>query len=199
MMKMFLSTFALIVSVHGFSSEVELVWRKIDTQYSYKDANTQCSTKTLVGNIHNAGEAYLALEINGDEVVGGRFSNYPNTWVYKSIYKAIDLNPNEIASTRIVRDSKKQVWLKTFVLTQRLAKWLVHFPSLRHYWCEIPFVPQSVSPSSQSVDFETEGIEQGIEVSYSDWLKLEGKRPDGGAFEETIKLVQRKSEPWELP
>lgn len=191
----FLTTFYLcFLSLTTFASDIELVWRRIDTQYIYKDADKQCTTKTSVGNSHIAGEAYLALEVEGGKVSGARFSNYPNIFPYKWIYKAIDLEPNEIASIELVLDKNKQIWVKSFTLTERLAKWLVYFPSQRHYWCEIPFTPKNISPKTQTLVFETEGIEQGIEVSYGDWIKLEGERPDGVHFEETIRLVQRKED-----
>lgn len=177
----------------GFS-DVELLWRKIDTQYTYKDTGTECSTKTLVGASHHPGEAYVALEIENGKVIGGRFSNYSNIWPYQWIYKAIDLEAREIASIEVTRDKKNQTWLKKFTLSERLARWLVHFPAKDHYWCPISFLPESISPSSQEVVFETEGLEMGIELSYSDWVKVSGKSPAGNTFEESIRLVQRKAD-----
>lgn len=186
-------SFLLVFSSIGFA-DVELLWRRLDTQYTYKDVNTQCSTKTSVGNSHIPGEAYLALELEDDKVIGGRISNHPNIWPFQWIYKAIDLEPREVSSFEIVRDKKKQAWVKKFMLTERLAKWLIHFPTTDHFWCPIPFLPRTLSPSSQQTTFETEGIDIGVEVSYSDWMKVNGERPDGVSFEETIRFVQRKAD-----
>lgn len=181
------------LSSMGFASNIEVVWRRIDTHYFYKDASLECSTKASISKNHLAGQAFLSLEVESERVLAGRISNYPNTPGYKYIYQAIDLNSAELAAIQVVRDKKKQLWVKSFDLTERLAKWLIYFPTQRHSWCKVPFLPSRLNPSSQKVNFETEGIELGVETSYSDWISLDGNLSNGKGFQEMLRLILRKA------
>lgn len=181
-------------SVQSFGA-VEVVWRMFETNYFYEDSTKKCDTKFNTGNTHLPGESYIALEVVNGVVKGGRISNRPNIEPYTWIYKSIDLTQAELDSIEIVRSPNRKLWIKKMTLDSSKFKWLLHYSGKDHYWCSITSVPRALNFSSKTIPFETEGIEQGIETSYSDWMKFEGETGTGDAFKIEFRVVQREVTP----
>ena len=179
---------ALFWGTSVFGAEIR--WIRLGLMEVYEDESVLCKAS-------KPGEAiYFASEIENGKLARVVLSNYPKVWPYEPIYRSLDLLPQELGNIRLHRDSKGKYWLKEFPMTERMLKWMLYVGTQRSPFCIVPQPLLSIGPVPARYEFETDGIDQGIDTSYSQRLDLTGKRADGGAFRVSVHWIQKDFLPY---
>jgi hypothetical protein len=157
----------------------EIHWITFQLNHSYKDLETNCYSD------RSGGRLYFAMEIESSKVVNAR--------IIKPYYsKSISLSKEELAKIEPFVDKKGRYWLKTLLLDESSLKWGLYNGSHQMSLCELPLELASVQPKPILYEFELEGFEEDIFVSYSQKEKLKGNRIDGKNFDASMQWIQRE-------
>jgi len=186
--------FLMWVSVSCISARAsEILWLKMNENHRYKDLVTDCKS------VRPGGDFYFAAEHENGKAIRVVLSNFPNTFPYTHIYKSIELSPQEVAGVELYKDAKDRYWIKKLPLYSPALRWILYWGAERYSFCPLPQLLQTISPSFHSFEFETEGIDEGVLVSYSDKASFVGLRSDGQSYQSDLSLVQREDATPTLP
>jgi hypothetical protein len=180
----FLVFFGLLVATNARA--VDITWVKMDINFAYQDLSKSCYPQK------SADELYLATEHEGDKISRIVISNYIYVWPYKYIYKSIELNREEIADSKLYRDAKDRYWIKNLKLNENSLKWILYWIPQKYGYCTPSQPLKTLSAAPVLYEFETEGIDEGILISYSKYFSFSGQREDGQNYTAKLRLVQKE-------
>ena len=181
---------AVLLFTMSTVARADILWLRLDARYTYKDPSVSCST------LNPGVDFFFSAEVENDQIQRAFVHNFPNVWPYMDIYKNTAFLPEELKKISLYTDSKGRLWLKKVTLSERLLKWILYYPTRRDMFCELPEQISIIVPDSASYEFETEGIEEGVLISYSQRLPFKGKTASSHAFETKVQLVQRDFKSW---
>jgi len=181
-----LLTLAVAWFIPTSSWGADIFWLKLKMVHWYKDLGTDCK------GFSSGGDLVLSAEHENGVVKRVLLANHPYTWVYKAIYKSIDLSPRELASIKLFTDKKGRFWLKEVMWEPRTLMWAMQRGAEFDRVCQLPQTLQTISPGPVTLVFETEGLEDGIWVSDSPKHSYSGTRADGQAYQATMQIIQRE-------
>jgi hypothetical protein len=92
-------------------------------------------------------------------------------------------------------DAKGNPWLKTWKLSQRMVQWMAYYGSRTGVLCLLTQPLKTSTPETATLTFELEGIVEGVDISYSSWMNIEGFRQDGKPYKMEMQLMQKQSVP----
>lgn len=183
-MKKIIVLFAL--SLAAASQATDVLWIQMNVNHSYKDLSTSCKS------VKPGGDLIFAAEHENGRLTRVVLNNFPYVWPYTYIYKSIELTKDQVSQVELFKDKKDRYWVKKFPLPGHVLRWILYWATAHFSFCALPQPLWTISPSPVTYDFETEGIEEGILISYSQKLAFMGQRSDGEAYEATMQLVQRE-------
>ena len=147
----------------------------------YRDADGYCES------MRHDGEFILSAEIAGGKPTKVIISNFPYIWPYTYIYRSLRLLPSALELTQ---DQEGRYWVKRLALIEPQLAWLIFWPSERFSSCRVPQGIVSSAPAPILFVFDTEDIDDGIHMSYSQRVDLAGHRNDGLKYETKLRLMQ---------
>ena len=166
----------------------EIVWVKMGAAFQLNAPGQACRTV-------NSGDLfYLSAELEPGGIAAMRFQNAIEVWPLKNIYKWITFTPAEQSDLKVFRDSKGRFWIDEIVLSERLLKWILRFPSERET-CRLPEAVTQVMPTKYQ--FDLSGVEEGVLYNRSNAVNLKGVMESGSKFDLDLSLTQ-KFLPWGL-
>lgn len=174
--------FAAAFSIPGEAAEI--MWLRLHTQMHYRDSSRECLS------LRPGGEFLLAAEIEENRPRRVILSNFPYEWPYQWIYKSIALSEEELSRLLIFRDAKGRAWLKHLEVGERALRWILYEPSQFANQCGPPRPVSAAGPAPAVFRFETEDIDLGLLLSYSERLLFRGRRVDGIPFDAQMRIMQ---------
>lgn len=190
-MKLLLTLLILLDVQVSQASEIHWVGFNINLRYS--DSQVSCHNFSTSGTPIVDGSASLSLEIDGNNIISAQLNNFPNSWPYNiALYKSLRLSPAEIKGIQLFRDPKGTIYLKQWNASDEVVKWFAFYATELALLCHPPQILRTITPVGTTFDFETEGLSEGVEISYSNWQKFSGQRLDNRAYDLNLQLVQKK-------
>ncbi len=183
----------LILFAATASQAADVLWLHMNVNHTYRDLSTLCES------VRPGGDLYFAAEHEDGKVSRVAFSNFPNVWPYTSIHKSVELTKDQISQIELSKDSKGRYWVKKLPLQGYTLRWILFWATERYSYCPLPQALTTISPSPVAYNFEMEGIEEGVLISYSQKFSFMGQRSDGEVYEATMQLVQKEYEPGAFP
>lgn len=180
--RIFLFALALIAFPLAASAK-DLAWLEIYSKYDYRDVTSRCS------NLGMSIPIYLSAEV--DE--SGRaqivvLTKQPEWPLAERFY----LTKEEAAGVRFYKDDAGRQWLQSLRISPRMAYWIMLrtdfnvFPCLKSEFSTLE--PETV------LDFDLEGINEGIGVTLSQQAEFGGKLASDYSYEAELLLNQRQTE-----
>lgn len=176
----------LWLSLCGLAGAAEVAWLKVEVQQTYVDKDVGCQGLD--------GEIFLTLEIEKCKISFAQLQNHPLIWVFKPIYRNLPLTRGEIDSIELYTDPQGRSWPKEMKITEATLRWLI-FHGAGTSYCPITQSIAKVVPEGKVLNFENEGVLEGIYVSRSPRFDIGGVRKDGAPFEGNLRLVLREYQP----
>lgn len=186
LVRAFLTFFILGVST--VASATDILWIHLNLNHSYHDVSTACSS------VRPGGDLYFAAEHESGKFTRVVLSNYPYEWPFTFIYKKLELTAHEMSRIELFKDSKDRYWLKKMPLDGRVLRWILYWASERNSLCPLPQPLQTIVPATVDFEFETDDINAGIALSYSQTISVSGIRSDGQTYDAKMGFVQREYE-----
>jgi len=159
-----------------------LFWLTLWISYSYQDATMNCRTLPFGEEVHLAGE------MTGDTLTRAQINNYPRQFPFEPIFKSMPLATHQLTT---FADKQGRRWLERLRLSESQLAWLVNEAGKKGMSCKVPPIA-TVEPSVVVQDFEREGIDDGILVSYGQTVDLKGTLQGGRPFQMRFRLTQRE-------
>ena len=188
-MKRDLAVILLLMLSVVAEADTEVAWIHVSANLTYKGAASSCKT------VSPSAGFYVAAEIQDGVPSRVVLSNYRKVFPYEKIYKAIELTKAQVAHVQFFRDVRGTYWLKKLPLSEALLKWALVVPAERSSQCRFPHRIASITPSKVDYAFETDDINEGILLSYSQKAEFSGRDVQGQEFEAALRFVQREYKP----
>jgi len=175
-----------LLSLTGSALEIRRL--EMYAYMKYQDETGTCKT------MRGGGKFRFTAEIENGEVTRAVVSNHPYEFPYTHIYKSFEIVAGKANPIELYRDEKGVYWLKRWAVSEGQLAWLLYHPH-RGETCESPQQFSKVRPQGVVYEFDTDDINEGLLLSYSQRLPLEGNRIDGKPFEASLQILQKQ--PWE--
>lgn len=185
----------LLLGLVQTSFAADFRWLTLDINLRYSDSGLACHNFSNAGKPIVDRSVALALEVDGDNILAAQLSNFPKEWHYSGVYSKLRLPQAELKGMKLYRSPKGQLYLKRWEVSEETLKWLSFEGTKLALLCRPPQPLRTILPNNAVYEFETEGLEQGINVSYSDWKKFSGKRLDERSYDLNLQFVQREYTP----
>lgn len=174
------------LSVSVYAAETEVMWVKFQVNRTYNDAAVSCT------GLSAKGQLLFSAEVENGVVKKAKLHNFPMVFPYKAIYRALPLSQDEVKSVRLFQDSRGFRWVAALTLSESTLRWAIYESALRYAHCATPQTIATVTPNGVTLEFETEGLEEGIWVSESNKVLFSGTRKDGLSFSGSLQLTQKE-------
>lgn len=151
------------------------------SKYDYRDLESLCTNTAMAIPI------YLVADVNSNgkarAIVLAKQPQWP-------LGERFYLTANEVAGISFHQDQAGRFWVKEMQLTARMAHWIMLntdfglFPCLKNQFA-------SLAPVTK-LEFDLEGINEGISVTISQTVEFGGKLANGSVYETEFLLNQRQ-------
>ncbi len=162
----------------------EIVWLELSGHLKYEDFSVSCYAD------YAWTQSFFSAETNDGRVVAARLKAWKSPAA-----STIAFTSEEAADIETYRDKTGRLWIREVRLSPRLFYWIVrNLDGHGGSSCRPPVPLVALDPSPVRLEFETDGIDDGIRRSYSNGVFFSGKRYDGHPYRGYLRLMQR--EPW---
>ncbi len=186
---------ALLLGLVQTSFASDFRWLTLDINLRYSDSAIVCHNFSNAGKPIVDRSVAIALEVDGDNILAAQLSNFPKEWHYSGVYSKLRLSQSELKGMKLYRSPKGKLFLKRWEVSEETLKWFAFDGMKLALLCRPPQPLRTIQPNTTTYEFETEGLEEGINVSYSDWKKFSGKRLDERSYDLNLQFVQKEYTP----
>lgn len=162
-----------------------LFWLTLLIQYSYQDSTLECKT------IFPGEEVYISGEMTGEKLTRFQIVNYPKVFPFEPIWRPLVFSADQLSGIPTFVDKKGTRWLSELPLNKTQLAWLLAEAGKKGLSCRIPKPIATLEPASIVQEFEREGVDDGIEVSYGQTVELKGTLEGGKPFRLRFRLTQK--------
>lgn len=168
--------FLIATPLLGFSSEI--VWLQITSQMTYQDLNNSITNLPL-GRV-----LYLAMEVSNGKVTKANLKN--GTWQYAS--KQEISKPD--TKIKLYFGPDRNYWLQELSLNKLELQWLLNHSQTG--FSPISILIKDLNPNVIDYEFELDGVNDEVYISYSNLSEFSGVLQDSNSFEGDLNLIQQQ-------